>query len=68
MTVDDNANDAAEKVKRSRKEMANRHISAFRRRLNYLTKKRDEQGDANSYIAAEIAALEWVLFDWDTDN
>ena len=58
----------AGKEKRSYQNMANRHISAIRRMLNYRIKKRDEQGNTNSYIAAEIAALEWVLFDRDPGN
>jgi len=68
MKRDENVSVVVGREKRSHQNMENRHISAFRRMLNHRIKKRDEQGNTNSYVAAEIAALEWVLLYWETNS
>lgn len=48
-------------MKRSDEQMIERHLSALKRRRDYLVKRQDEKGAINSFIEAEINALNWVL-------
>ena len=54
-------------MRRSEKQVAERHLATLRRMQEYREKMRTERGITNSFLRSEVEALKWALYKLSSD-
>jgi len=55
-------------MRRSEKQVAERHLATLRRMQEYREKMRTERGITNSFLRSEVEALKWALYKLSSDT